>query len=509
MAVTLREIYLNQLAGGIDDPNLRARVEAEEGKLDEGEVSRARDIGGATDTSTRRTSVNTTRYNELLQEAQDSEDAAPSKCPTVNWEVKYFDKETRQYETIVIPAKTGYGAEKIAQTLTNGGFYAANHASETTGGSWTSSRDAAVTDSVTGETVEGEATAAQTAGEVLPESIIGPVPPDLERQIIGWVQLARGWGLGPDEIDPETGLTSDEMLSRHIANYGQRQGVQVTPEQVQIVIDWQDYATWQANNSYAPVATSASEYAINYERWLENMPYYQAGYTQDHIDSWDVYKSYASKYGDLADMAYNTLDEYLTNWDQSQQQLQSWINEAGSESFGFTDDQRRDYNLYWDYYNEYAPTGTAKPVDIGDFYNNFNYFQQQLIAWQRQGEVGGGLPGTGDGTTTGQTYMEQPMLSQQFSTWMHDQEEMSGAFSQFVESEYPSLRGRFDVIEGRMPEFGSREAAEEHALGVEGRWKSWLTGQTPELEEQYWSQRPQQRGEKLFEYAPAMRAINW
>ena len=190
MAVTLREIYLNQLASGTDDPKLKARVEAEEGKLDEGEVKRASEIGG-TKPRTTTTSVNTTKYNELLQEAADSEGAAPSKCPTVNWEVKYFDKETRQYETIVIPAKTGYGAEKIAQTLTNGGFYAANHATESTGGSWTSSRDAATTD---GTTVGGPSATAQTAAEVLPESIIGPVPPGLEEKIIEWVTSHGGWG---------------------------------------------------------------------------------------------------------------------------------------------------------------------------------------------------------------------------------------------------------------------------------------------------------------------------
>ena len=520
MAVTLREIYLNQLASGTDDPKLRARVEAEEGKLDEGEVSRASAIG-----STKTSTSTSTKTSYLSEVPEDYEYKTPTnRCPSREWEVKYFDKTTRQYEYVTVSAVTSGDAERLVKTLKpNGGFYSADVAGTRSDSpsSGTTSQEGLAVGTVSSDstyqspTTDTSGTAATAAlaeayqsNAVIPTAENSPIPFEYDDYISSVVNYAQIRGV------------SGTALLSVARKYAYAAKIELSDEQMQWIVDYSSYILYQQDTPYMPVAQSINDYVLNHETWVnesaryealyaENKEYIDAGYTQAQIDSYTTeFNAFASKYGDLDDYKPADLWDYLVNYDQAQQQLEAWRLESGSEAAGFTDAQDREFSAYWDYYNEYAPVGTPKPVDIGDYFNNYDYFQQQLGLWQQTAELQGGIGGT-TGTGVGTEFYKEPRMGQAFTDWVGQQEQFSSAMQQFTEGKYASLRSQFDWEAGRLEPSGTEEAALVGAEHREKQWRSWLTQETPEIEERYWSQRPQQRGEQLWAYNPPTRTINW
>lgn len=508
MAVTLKEIYLNQLASGTVSPSLAARVAALPKDSEwEAKVERASAIGGTKPTKT--TSPTSTATLDLQP--------ASAGCPMKNWEVKYFDKDTRQWETAVVSATRSSDAIKLAQTVTNGGLYSADSTTRTPTVSHRTTREgvtsvsnlavqpaggttgAAGTEAggVTGGIGSGGVTSGGGAvtGTTATGGATSPVPPELEKIISNWATIVRGYGTTGEDIIPG------------IWRYVQGSWPGVTEQQIGWVIEYQEYlnALKSPEMQGWPTPQNVNDYILNKDKWTENIQYYQLGYTQEQIDSLSRYQAFGSQYGDLNDLYYDDLDDYLANYDQAQQQLGAWITEAGPEATGFTDDQLRAYDMYWDYYNAYAPLGTPKPVDRGDFIANFNYFQDQLVSWQKAEATG--TPGTS--TSTAGQFMEAPQLGSTFTSWLRGQEEFSGALEQFTEGRYSSLRSEFEGTQPRMTGSPTEEGATLEAERRERLFKGWLGEMTPEIEQRYWEQRPSQRGEKLYAYSPPTRTINW
>ena len=271
-----------------------------------------------------------------------------------------------------------------------------------------------------------------------------------------------------------------------------------------------------------PTPKDINDYRIHYEEWMGNASFYQAGYTQDQIDSYDRFSAFARQYGDLNDFQAKDLGDFLANYDQAQQQLDAWVQEAGPEAAGFTDNQVREYYAFKEYQSAYGEPGEWKPVDIGDFFTNYDTAQQQLNVWKQQaGEVEkyelepGEAARRREKAYQRQQYIQQesfretPQYQQPFQPWLQEQAGFSRALQEYTEREFPSLRSEFQATQPRLTGFPTREAARAEATRREQAWTGWLGGMAPEIEQRYWGQRPEQRGERLWMQAPGLRAINW
>jgi len=318
-------------------------------------------------------------------------------------------------------------------------------------------------------------------------------------------------------------------------------------------VEFEPLSTYTPAELYLPTGDTTSGYSqdvsesyAKYLEWLkgpgmENVPrydidewllrrddiasylsFYQAGYTQDQIDSYNAFQAFGSKYGNLEDYTPKDLADYLANYDQAQQQLEAWRTEAGPEATGFLDDQIREFYTFKDYQSRYGEPGDWKPVDIGDFFGNYETAQQQLGVWQQQaGEVEKYELEPGEAArrreesyeesriAAGERYKEAPQYQPQFAQWLGEQGQFSGALEQFVESQYPSLRSEFQATQPKLTGFPTPGEARAEATQREQVWQGWLGGRTPELEQEYWRQRPEQRGERRWMQAPTMRTANW
>ena len=106
-------------------------------------------------------------------------------------------------------------------------------------------------------------------------------------------------------------------------------------------------------------------------------------------------------------------------------------------------------------------------------------------------------------------YREAPMYSPMFAQWIQGRGDMSGALEQYIEGRYPSLKAEFQAGVGRLPYSETREGAIGEAGQREQQWQSWLSERMPETRQEYYGQRPTERGERMYMYQPTTRAVNW
>jgi len=261
--------------------------------------------------------------------------------------------------------------------------------------------------------------------------------------------------------------------------------------------EYLDYLAWQKNNPYMPIPKDEREFFMYRDEWLSAMSLYQAGYTREqvdnYIDEYTRFKAFASQYGDLNDWQASSLSDFITNYDKAQQQLGTWIQEAGPEATGFTDDQIREFKDYEQWYYQYGKPGEWKPTDVGDFIANQDKAQQQLGVWKQQaGEVEQYEIDPAEAArrreesyaegryAAKERYGETPEYQQPFQQWLDKQAGFSGALEAFAESEYPSLQTRYKAGLPDLTGFPTREEARAEKAKREAGFQAWLPEQTPE-----------------------------
>ena len=295
----------------------------------------------------------------------------------------------------------------------------------------------------------------------------------------------------------------------------------VSQEWIEAFERYQEFVKANPNLSI-PIYKDVNDYMLHEAEWLQNLPYYQAGYGQELIDSYTDFGAYASKYGNLEDEYPKNLLDYLENPDKFQQQLDLWKQEAGPEAVGFTDAQIREFNAYKQYYYQYGKPGELVPADIGDFIANLGDYQKQLAIWQQQAaEVERYEVDPAEAARrrewryqrevvgAGEAYREQPSYQEPFAAWMSQQGGMSGAFRGFVESEYPSLRTRHVAGLPQLTGYPTPTAARAEAARRERGFEAWLPQQTPGLYQEYMGQRPWERGVRYATQSPTHRLLNF
>jgi len=211
-----------------------------------------------------------------------------------------------------------------------------------------------------------------------------------------------------------------------------------------------------------PTPTSYEDYTQNKDRWIEETG---RGYTDEQIREYNEWKRYASQFGELGDWYSVDIADWLANYDQGQQQLAIWKVEQGKV----------------DQY-ELSPEEAARRRE--EAYARQQYRQQE-------------------------EFHEAPMYQEKFQQWIQGRSDTSGALQQYIESKYPSLRAEFESGISREVGFPTREEARTEAAQRESGWQNWLSQRMPETRQEYWGQRPADRGERYYMYSPATRAVSW
>jgi len=114
-----------------------------------------------------------------------------------------------------------------------------------------------------------------------------------------------------------------------------------------------------------------------------------------HADEWfaqfnelkrgyQTYLTYYSGYGTSADWKPVDIYDYYSNYDKAQPYFTKWQGLAEEKEAEYTDDQRREYYLYKDYASQYADIADWLPVDIADYFANPDITNQQMRTWSRK-----------------------------------------------------------------------------------------------------------------------------
>lgn len=213
--------------------------------------------------------------------------------------------------------------------------------------------------------------------------------------------------------------------------------------------------------------------------------------------------------------------------------------ESKEEVSQYTTAQQLDYIKYKKFLNTDEGRGWPSPASIADFLANIDKWAAQMTAQieekaQEEAEVKAqeetqrqeeqqveydARQAEYDARQAEQdaraayarqeAYREQPMYSETFSQWIQGQSDTSQALQAYIKGQYPSLQAEFRAEAGRLTGFPTREEARTEAERRESGWQSWLGERMPETTQEYYAQRPTERGERLWMQAPTLRTVNW
>lgn len=270
--------------------------------------------------------------------------------------------------------------------------------------------------------------------------------------------------------------------------------------------------------SYWPTPKDIDDFLTNWTSW-----------SREKEREFAIWMDYFNAYGKTGDWRPVDKDDYFANYDKAQGFLTLWQQKAQEKEADYTDEQKHDYYQYKDYRDKFSELGDKTALDIADYFENYNQYQQQLVGWQQQeAEVSEHelspeekaqreaqrwereqLGWERSDYAAKEAYRETPMYGETFTAWLGEQGQFSGALEKYTESRYPSLRSRFEAGMPRQTGFPTREEARSEAAKRERGFQAWLSGETPGIYQDYMSQRPAERGERLWMQAPNVRGLKW
>ena len=114
-----------------------------------------------------------------------------------------------------------------------------------------------------------------------------------------------------------------------------------------------------------------------------------------HADEWfaqfnelkrgyQTYLTYYSGYGTSDDWKPLDIYDYYSNYDKAQPYLTEWQKLAIEKEAEYTDDQLRDYYNFKNYASAHAELGEGLPVDIADYFAGYDQYQGMLTTFQQR-----------------------------------------------------------------------------------------------------------------------------
>jgi len=330
-----------------------------------------------------------------------------------------------------------------------------------------------------------------------------------------------------------------------------------TAEQEADYRNYLDYLKTPAG-SRLPVPKNFEDFLAHAEEW------YALKREQDR--EFETYKKYASKFGVPDDWYAIDKQDFYANYDRAQEQLGAWellyeedkARELEEEEYSLTPkekfDRSEEYYAAWALAQEYAlpPSEAARRreeryarerevIEYGLTPEESARRREERYTRERE-EIEYGLTPEEAARrreeryarereiiehalepeeaarrreesyeeariAAGERYKETPEYGGAFAQWKERQQDFSGALSSFIESKYPSLQSRFKAEVGPLIGSATPEEARAEAARRQQAFQAWLPRQISGVEEEYYAQRPAQRGERYFMQAPVTRQM--
>jgi len=236
-------------------------------------------------------------------------------------------------------------------------------------------------------------------------------------------------------------------------------------------------------------------------------------YSDEEVREYATYQNYASRFGDPDDWHPVDIEDYFKNWDIAQEQLGEW------KGLDYTPEQQREYQGYKDLAS-YREPGDWLAADIEDFFTNYDQAKQQQNIWlgKYQIEEESKLSPEEQARRREESYArsqyaaqeayhETPEYGQSFSNWFGAQGTKSQPLQSFIEGMFGKLQTQYQAGLPTLTGFPTREEARAEAEKREAGFEAWLPQQVPAVEEQFWAQSPRQRWEAPGTFAPRIRSV--
>ena len=251
-----------------------------------------------------------------------------------------------------------------------------------------------------------------------------------------------------------------------------------TQEQLDNYNDYLSFLKTDAGKNW-PIPESIDDFLAHMDEWAANAEYYTRGYTDEQLREFNTWRLYASKFGGLEDWYPNNIQDWIANYDKAQQQLDAWKQLATEE-----EQEALEAEAEREEYEEHAlpPEEAARRREEA-------YGESRYAAQER--------------------YTETPEYQLPFTQYLQEQGRFSGALEAWTENQYPSLVSQFRTTQPELTGYATREEARAEKARREESFRAWLPKQEYGLYQEYASQRPGERGERLYMQAPTMRTANW
>ena len=268
--------------------------------------------------------------------------------------------------------------------------------------------------------------------------------------------------------------------------------------------------------------------ALTPEQWEESKKEV-AQYTSAQQLDYIKYKKFLNTDAGKSWPSPASIADFLAN-------IEKWATQVGEEEDERLNESKREYNLYLGYMRQFAGLEDWRPTSFEDWIENRDKADEQLSAWLKEAEVAEeeiakreeevavreelALPPeevarrqeeayAESRYAAEERYREAPMYGETFTQWAQEQSDTSQALQAYIKGQYPSLQAEYKAEVGRLGGFPTREEARTEAGRRETGWESWLGERMPETTQEYYAQRPAQRGERLWMQAPSLREVNW
>jgi hypothetical protein len=297
-----------------------------------------------------------------------------------------------------------------------------------------------------------------------------------------------------------------------------------------LINDYNEYLAFLQTPEGAdfPIPDDIWDYYVHAKEWAEMMgaeeiPDYGPQlpgeyYTDEQLKQWERYQYLEYRYRDSGDWVATDIDDFYAHQDLAQQQMAEWEEDAAKAEKEWTEDEQREWQEYKDL-SSYREPGDWVANDIADFYDNYDKAKGQEDIWlERYSEDQTRIEASEEYTdwarersryAAEETYTEEARYDPAFYQEMEALQGESVYYQDWMYEIYPRLRAEFEATQPRERGYYTREEARTAAAQTEAEWTAWLSGKMPELEEEFYSYRPEHRGERPGAFQPSLRQVSW
>ena len=258
-----------------------------------------------------------------------------------------------------------------------------------------------------------------------------------------------------------------------------------------------------------PVPSSMVDYFTHLDEWSggtsPETP--DTEWSASQNAAYERYKMYSALYREPNDFYARTIQNFFDNYDVAGEQLNEWESDASAE-----------YQQYRDYVG-YRWQGEWYAGSLDDFVTNYTHAQKQIDKWitaygtaqteQAEQDAYYDVQRARSDEAAREAYRPEVQYGPAF---YQKQEALGGEsvyYQDWMRNMFPELQRRFQATQPAPVGYPTRAEARTAAGQTAEKWGQYLGVQAPELREEFYSQKPWDRGERPQYYQPPVRQVSY